>query len=100
MPRIIKCALTQTRCELSGDEPVDKIRDHMIEKHLKFVEDAGQAGRPDPVFSGTVHRSVFCRRTKHQVVRSDGKNSLRARRSNSCRKRPSKHNMVIVAPYL
>ena len=40
MPRVVKCALTQTRCELSGDESVGKIRDHMIEKHLKFVEQA------------------------------------------------------------
>lgn len=40
MARIVKCGLTQTRCELSGDESLEKIRDHMIEKHLKFIEDA------------------------------------------------------------
>jgi beta-ureidopropionase len=38
--RIVKCGLTQTHCELSGEEPVAEIREHMIEKHLKFIEDA------------------------------------------------------------
>ncbi|MEW5723135.1 MAG: nitrilase-related carbon-nitrogen hydrolase [Thermodesulfobacteriota bacterium] len=40
MARIIKCALTQTCCDLSGEEPIGKIREHMIEKHLRFLADA------------------------------------------------------------
>lgn len=40
MTRIIKCGLTQTCCDLPGDESVEKIRTHMIEKHLKFLEQA------------------------------------------------------------
>ena len=44
MSRIIKCGLTQTCCNLSGDESLEKIYDHMIEKHLKFIEDAAGKG--------------------------------------------------------
>ena len=44
MARIIKCGLTQTCCNLPGDEPVDRIRDHMLEKHMVFLENAAQQG--------------------------------------------------------
>ena len=44
MARIVKCGLTQTCCNLSGEEPLDRIRDHMMEKHLAFLENAGQQG--------------------------------------------------------
>jgi N-carbamoylputrescine amidase len=42
MTRVVRCGLTQTHCDLSGDEPVDKIKQHMIGKHLQFLEDAAK----------------------------------------------------------
>ncbi|MFZ0448884.1 MAG: nitrilase-related carbon-nitrogen hydrolase [Desulfatiglandaceae bacterium] len=42
MARIVKCGLIQTRCEISGNESVDKLKEHMIEKNLKLVDEAGQ----------------------------------------------------------
>ncbi len=42
MARIVKCGLIQTRCELSGNESVEKLKEHMMEKNLKLVDDAGQ----------------------------------------------------------
>jgi len=42
MARIVKCGLIQTRCELSGEESVEKLKEHMMEKNLKLVDDAGQ----------------------------------------------------------
>jgi N-carbamoylputrescine amidase len=32
------------RFDLSGDEPLDNLKRHMIEKHLKLIEQAGQQG--------------------------------------------------------
>ncbi|MBW2093823.1 MAG: acyltransferase [Deltaproteobacteria bacterium] len=42
MARIVKCGLIQTRCELSGNESVEKLKEHMMEKNLKLIDDAGQ----------------------------------------------------------
>ena len=42
MARIVKCGLIQTKCDLKGDEPVDKIKQSMIDKNLKLIEQAGQ----------------------------------------------------------
>lgn len=44
MARLVKCALTQTCCNLPGTESLAGIREHMIEKHLKFIEDAARQG--------------------------------------------------------
>lgn len=42
MARIIKCGLIQTKCELSGNEPVEKLKKHMMGKNLKLIDDAGK----------------------------------------------------------
>ena len=42
MARIVKCGLIQTKCELSGNESVEKLKEHMLEKNLKLVDDAGK----------------------------------------------------------
>jgi beta-ureidopropionase len=42
MARIVKCGLIQTKCELSGNESVGKLKKHMLEKNLKLVDDAGK----------------------------------------------------------
>jgi beta-ureidopropionase len=42
MARIIKCGLIQTKCDLAGDQPLDKIKQSMIDKNLKLVEEAGK----------------------------------------------------------
>jgi len=44
MARIVKCGLIQTRCELSGNESVEKLKEHMLEKNMKLVDDAGKKG--------------------------------------------------------
>ena len=44
MARIVKCGLIQTHCELSGEEPVEKLKEHMIEKNMKLIDDAGTKG--------------------------------------------------------
>jgi len=42
MARIVKCSLIQTKCELSGNESIGKLKEHMMEKNLKLIDDAGQ----------------------------------------------------------
>jgi beta-ureidopropionase len=42
MARVVKCGLIQTKCELSGNESVEKLKEHMIEKNMKLIEKAGQ----------------------------------------------------------
>ena len=34
MARIIKCGLIQVTCDLPGDQPLDKIKESMIEKQF------------------------------------------------------------------
>jgi len=42
MARIVKCGLTQAKCELSGEEPLERIKEYMIEKHLKLIQEAAK----------------------------------------------------------
>jgi beta-ureidopropionase len=42
MARIVRCGLIQVHCDISGDQPLEKIKKHMIEKHLKLIQEAGQ----------------------------------------------------------
>ena len=44
MSKVIKGGLIQCANAISTDEPVDKIRDAMIEKHLPFVKQAADQG--------------------------------------------------------
>ncbi|RLB86165.1 MAG: acyltransferase, partial [Deltaproteobacteria bacterium] len=44
MARVVKCGLIQTKCELSGEETVEKLKEHMIEKNVALVEEAGNKG--------------------------------------------------------
>jgi beta-ureidopropionase len=97
MPRIIKCALTQTRCELSGDEPVDKIRDHMIEKHLKFVEDAGKQGVQILCFQELFTGPYFA--AEQNIKWYDLTEKIpEGPTIKLMQEQAKKHNMVIVAP--
>ncbi len=44
MSRTVRCGLIQTASALDTSEPVDRIRDAMIEKHLPFIEQAAARG--------------------------------------------------------
>jgi len=44
MPRLVKVGLTQVRCELSGEEPVEKLKRHMIDKHVPLIDQAARDG--------------------------------------------------------
>ena len=44
MPRVVKCGLIQASSACSVDEPLEKIREANIEKHMKFLDQAGKQG--------------------------------------------------------
>ena len=44
MSKIVKCGLIQCSNAIDTGEPVEKIRDAMIEKHLPFIEQAAAQG--------------------------------------------------------
>jgi hypothetical protein len=44
MPRVVKCGLIQATHAGPTDAPLEKIREANIEKHLKFLDQAGKHG--------------------------------------------------------
>jgi beta-ureidopropionase len=42
MPRIVRGGLIQVHCDVPGDQPPEKIKKYLIEKHLKLIQEAGQ----------------------------------------------------------
>ncbi|MDQ6872352.1 MAG: acyltransferase [Gemmatimonadota bacterium] len=44
MPRVVKCGLIQASNACSVDQPITKIREANIEKHMKFLDQAGKQG--------------------------------------------------------
>jgi len=44
MPRVVKCGLIQASHAGATDAPLDKIREANIEKHMKFLDQAGKQG--------------------------------------------------------
>ena len=44
MPRNVKVGLTQVSCQMSGNEPVEKLKKHMIDKHMPLIDKAGKEG--------------------------------------------------------
>jgi N-carbamoylputrescine amidase len=44
MARVVKCGLIQASSACSSDEPLKKIREANIDKHMKFLDQAGKQG--------------------------------------------------------
>jgi beta-ureidopropionase len=44
MPRVVKCGLIQASNACAVDQPLKKIREANVEKHLKFLDQAGKQG--------------------------------------------------------
>jgi beta-ureidopropionase len=44
MARLVKCGLIQASSACSSDEPLERIREANIEKHMKFLDQAGRQG--------------------------------------------------------
>src|SRR5689334_2594953 len=44
MPRIVRCGLIQAACTTPVEEPLEKIRQQAVDKHLKLIEEAAGKG--------------------------------------------------------
>ena len=44
MPRIVKCGLIQASNALGTDQPIEKIREANVAKHMKLIDEAGRRG--------------------------------------------------------
>ncbi len=44
MARIVKCGLIQMSNAVSADQPIDRVRDAMLAKHLPLIDRAGETG--------------------------------------------------------
>ena len=42
MARIVRCGLIQTKCDIPGDRPQEQLKNSMIAKNLKLIEEAGK----------------------------------------------------------
>ncbi len=60
MARLVKCGLIQCANAIATDEPVVKIRDAMIAKHLPFIEQAAAAGVQILCFQELFNGPYFC----------------------------------------
>ncbi|MFH1532810.1 MAG: nitrilase-related carbon-nitrogen hydrolase [Pseudomonadota bacterium] len=60
MSRNVRCGLIQVGNAISTDEPVERIRDAMIEKHIPFVEEAAKEGVQILCFQEVFNGPYFC----------------------------------------
>jgi len=60
MSRVVRCGLIQCANAISTDEPVERIREAMIEKHLPFVEEAAAGGVEILCFQEVFNGPYFC----------------------------------------
>lgn len=44
MPRLVKCGLIQTSMACAAEEKIDTIREANVDKHLKYIDQAGREG--------------------------------------------------------
>ncbi len=44
MPRIVRGGLIQASLATSTEQPIEKIKQAMIDKHVKLIEEAGEKG--------------------------------------------------------
>src|ERR687888_548254 len=44
MARIVRCGLIQAACSTPVEEPLEKIRQEAVEKHLKLIDEAAKKG--------------------------------------------------------
>lgn len=97
MSRIVRCGLVQAACELPGDRPIDDIKKHMIDKHVKFVEEAAQQGVKILCFQEIFYGPYFC--AEQETKWYDSAEQKDGPTIKLFQELAKKHDMVIVVPY-
>lgn len=97
MSKIVRGGLIQATLAGSADDPIDKIKNAMIEKHIKMIDDAGQKGVQILCLQELFYGPYFCAEQKtkwYEMVEHipDGPTTK------IMQELAKKHNMVIIVP--
>ncbi len=96
--RKVTVGLIQTHNPVSDPRAsLAKVQKAAMDLHLKLLNEAGKAGRADPLPAGDLHRAVLLRRAGRAVVRRD-RGDPRRPDDELMRELAKKHEMVIVVP--
>jgi len=64
MPRIVRSGLIQCSLSISSEEPIEKIKKSMIDKHVGFIEQAGKQGVQILCLQELFYGPYFCAEQK------------------------------------
>ena len=97
MPRIVKGGLIQATLSMSTEQPIEKIKQSMIEKHLKMIHEAAKKGVQILCLQELFYGPYFCaeQETKwYEMVEKvpDGPTVK------LMQEEAKKHGMVIIVP--
>ena len=60
MPRIVRCSLIQAANVTPADQPLDKVKSAMIDKHLELIRQAAEAGSQITCLQEIFYGPYFC----------------------------------------
>ena len=61
---LIQMSLPKTE----GEGTIEEIKEAMVQKHLPYIEEAGEERRADPLFAGDLQYALFLSGTEQRVV--------------------------------
>lgn len=97
MARNVRCGLVQAACDIATERPIDEIKRHMLDKHVRFVERAAAQGVRVLCFQEIFYGPYFCAeqdtRWYGSAERADGPTVKMFQAL------AKQHAMVIVVPY-
>lgn len=97
MPRVVRAALIQASCPLSGNEPVDAIKDAMIEKHIALIAQAAQQGANICCLQELFYGPYFC--AEQNTKWYDAAEEVPDGRTIGLMQEQARmHNMVLIVP--
>src|SRR4030095_3833008 len=97
MSRIVRCALIQASCTTPTEQPLEKIRQDSIEKHLKLIEEAAAKGARilcmQEIFTGPYFCAEQSSRWYSMVERIPDGPTVQLMRETA-----KKHGMALIVP--
>lgn len=97
MSRIVRGGLIQASLTGSAEDPIEQIKNNMMEKHLKMIADAAKLGVQVLCLQELFYGPYFCAEQKtrwYQMVEKVPEGPT----TNLMQEQAKKHNMVIVVP--
>ena len=64
MPRLVRAGLIQSKLDVSTEQPIEKIKSAMLEKHLSMIEDAAKKGVQVLCLQELFYGPYFCAEQK------------------------------------